>query len=61
MLQVREAYELRILQARWQVALTPAQQKLVTIYINRAMEKNGGAGAKRVGADGRVPLAPRMN
>ena len=42
-------------------ALTPAQQKLVTIYINRAMEKNGGAGAKRVGADGRVPLAPRMN
>ena len=26
--------------------LSPAQQKLVTIYINRAMEKNGGGGGK---------------
>ena len=45
----------------------PAQQKLVTIYINRAMEKNGGgggkvaakAGAMSVGDASRRPLAPR--
>ena len=47
--------------------LSPAQQKLVTIYINRAMEKNGGgggkvaakAGAMSVGDASRRPLAPR--
>jgi CLIP-associating protein 1/2 len=55
--------------------LSPAQQKLVTIYINRAMEKSGGGGGGGVGAGGkggakvgaaggigdasRRPLAPR--
>lgn len=47
--------------------LSPAQQKLVTIYINRAMEKNGvggGKGAAKAGAisigdASRRPLAPR--
>ena len=52
--------------------LSPAQQKLVTIYINRAMEKSGGGGVgaggkggAKVGAAGgigdasRRPLAPR--
>ena len=41
--------------------LTPAQQKLVTIYINRAMEKpNAASRAKAGGAETRVPLAPRQ-
>ena len=47
--------------------LSPAQQKLVTIYINRAMEKNGvgggkgtaKAGAISIGDASRRPLAPR--
>ena len=41
--------------------LTPAQQKLVTIYINRAMEKpNAASRTKAGGAETRVPLAPRQ-
>lgn len=47
--------------------LSPAQQKLVTIYINRAMEKNGAGGGKggakagaiSIGDASRRPLAPR--
>lgn len=38
--------------------LSPAQQKLVTIYINRAAEMRGNK-SKAGAGDARVPLAPR--
>jgi len=44
--------------------LSPAQQKLVTIYINRHMERpaaskgKGGGGSQQQG-EPRLPLAPR--
>ncbi len=43
-------------------SLTAAQQKLLTIYINRAAERRGKGGLGKVGGvlmPGRVPLAPR--
>jgi CLIP-associating protein 1/2 len=43
-------------------SLTAAQQKLLTIYINRAAERREKGGLGKVGGvlmPGRVPLAPR--